>query len=74
MDVMNEAQAEEILELMKGEHGEAIKNWGKMNADEGCKVGMIAGSLTTIIGSVIIAGTFYLGKTVIEAFKANMYN
>lgn len=69
MNMITESQAEEVLELMKGEHGEAIKKWGEMNANEGCKVGLIAGSLSTVIGSMIIASAIYLGKTVIETFK-----
>lgn len=60
---MNEAQVDEIVELMDGEHGETLELWRKENYDQGQGVGMVGGALCTVLIAVLAKGAVTLAKT-----------
>ena len=73
---MSESQITEIVELMSGEHAEALKLWGERNYNQGVGCGMITGPILAIVvgfGAVVSVraakATWDLGKAFIEMIK-----
>ena len=76
---MTESQVTEIVELMNGEHAEALSLWGKRNESQGEATGLIAGALiTTIIGAAVyvtckcVKATAGMGKAFVELIKEKL--
>lgn len=67
---MNEAQVDEVVDLMNGEHGETLELWRKENYDQGQGVGMVGGALITLFIGICAKGAMTLGKTAWDLGKA----
>ena len=60
---MNEAQVDEIVELMDGEHGETLEIWRKENYEHGQGVGLVGGALCTVLIAVFAKAAVNMGQT-----------
>ena len=60
---MSDAQVDEIVELMDGEHGETLEIWRKENYDHGQGIGMIGGALCTVLIAICAKAAVNMGKT-----------
>lgn len=67
---MNDAQVDEIVELMDGEHGETLELWRKENYEYGQGVGMVGGALCTVLIAVFAKAAVNMGKTAFGLGKA----
>lgn len=67
---MNEAQVDEIVELMDGEHGETLELWRKENYEHGQGVGLVGGALCTVLIAILARGAVEMGKTAFGLGKA----
>jgi hypothetical protein len=75
---MNDTQVDEIVELMDGEHGETLELWRKENYNHGQAIGMVGGTLFTLLiaGCAKLAVDFgksawNLGKGYVKFVKDN---
>ena len=59
---MNETQVNEIVELMNGDHAEALELWRAENQSAGEGTGLIAGALFGILGTAAVWATVNLAK------------
>ena len=67
---MNDAQVDEIVELMDGEHGETLEIWRKENYEHGQGIGMVGGALCTAKAAVNMGKTaFGLAKGFAKTVK-----
>ena len=73
---MTESQITEIVDLMNGEHAEALKLWTDRTRNEGEGNGLVAGALVGLgltIGTVVAVNlakaTWQLGKAFVEIVK-----
>lgn len=71
---MNEGMANEIGELLKGEHGKAVVAWSMECSDaavEGFKKGLvkgcIKGSLLGVAGLTLVVGAVRIGSNIVKA-------
>ena len=76
---MSESQITEIVELMSGEHAEALELWGKRNENSGIATGLITGTVITLLlcGGARIAAeaakmTWKFGKAYVEIIKEHI--
>ena len=76
---MNEVQINEIVELMNGDHAEALELWRAENYNAGEGSGLVGGALYGILGTVgvIVAvnlakSTWNLGKCFVEMVKEKL--
>lgn len=60
---MNETQVNEIVELMNGDHAEALELWRAENYNEGEGNGLIGGALYGILGAIGVWLTVKTAKT-----------
>lgn len=60
---MTDAQVDEIVELMDGEHGETLELWRKENYEHGQGIGMVGGALCTVLIAILARGAVEMGKT-----------
>ena len=60
---MSDAQVDEIVELMDGEHGETLEIWRKENYEHGQGIGMVGGALCTVLIAILARGAVEMGKT-----------
>lgn len=67
---MTESQITEIVELMDGEHAEALELWGARNRNQGEGTGMVAGVLMTLLVAGCTKLTVDLAKATWELGKA----
>lgn len=76
---MTESQITEVVELMNGEHGDALKLWTDRNRNEGEGNGLVAGALVgfgltvaTFVGVNLAKATWQLGKAFVQVVKDKM--
>lgn len=67
---MSDAQVDEIVELMDGEHGETLELWRKENFEHGQGVGMVGGALCAVLIAVFAKAAVNMGKTAFGLGKA----
>jgi hypothetical protein len=69
---LDEAMANEVEELLKGEHGSALMTFGFECANagvEGFKRGCAKGALLVAVGAGAVVGGYKLGKKLIQKRK-----
>ena len=73
---MTESQITEIVELMNGEHAEALQLWAKRNENSGVATGMVGGVMLSVLayisGKIAVSAakaTWGVGKAFVEAFN-----
>lgn len=76
---MNETQVNEIVELMNGDHAEALELWRAENYNEGEGIGLIGGALFGILGAIGVwltvktaKTTWRLGKGLVELVQERL--
>lgn len=67
---MNETQVNEIVELMNGEHAEALELWRAENQSTGEGTGLVAGALIGTVGALGVWLTVKMVKTTWDYGKA----
>ena len=66
---LDDAMKEEVKELLAGEHGEALKAWAQecgCAAVEGCRDGIVKGSVFVLIGFGVALSMFKTGRGIVE--------
>lgn len=73
---MNESQVNEIVELMNGDHAEALELWRAENYNAGEGSGLVGGAMFGILGTIgvwltvkMAKMTWDLGKCLVECVK-----
>lgn len=76
---MNENQVNEIVELMNGDHAEALELWRAENQSAGEGTGLVAGALIGIVGvaSAVVAvklvkATWDYGKAFVDLVREKL--
>ena len=59
---MTESQITEIVDLMNGEHAEALQLWTERTENNGTAVGIITGALWAVVGAGLVKVTWNLAK------------